>query len=61
MAEEHADYIIMGGGTAGYVLATRLHQAAPKLSILLLEVGPDQLSNPLIMPALNGPKLHPPL
>ena len=45
------DIIIVGGGTAGVVLASRLHQRKPELSILLVEAGPDvtghaHISNP---------------
>ncbi|KAK3385845.1 GMC oxidoreductase [Podospora didyma] len=35
------DYIVVGGGTAGSAVATRLSQGLPWASILLLEAGPS--------------------
>ncbi|KAF1939276.1 putative glucose dehydrogenase [Clathrospora elynae] len=36
-----ADVIIVGGGLAGTVVASRLHQRKPALTIVLIEAGPD--------------------
>ncbi|KIN05240.1 GMC oxidoreductase [Oidiodendron maius Zn] len=35
------DFIIVGGGTAGCLVAQRLASAAPRVSILLIEIGDD--------------------
>lgn len=52
-AEElSAEYIIIGGGTAGLVLANKLSE---KYSVIVLEAGTDQDVNPLIMtPSESG-------
>ncbi|RAL04191.1 GMC family oxidoreductase [Aspergillus ibericus CBS 121593] len=42
------DYIVVGGGTAGCVLASRLKQHDASLSILLIEAGPDASTHPLV-------------
>lgn len=59
------DYIIIGAGPAGTVIASRLHQGDPALSILLIEAGPDSsktalaqtISSPLSAPLLQGTEL----
>ncbi|KAI9172816.1 4-pyridoxate dehydrogenase [Paramyrothecium foliicola] len=42
-----ADYIIIGGGLAGCVLASRLKEGNPSKSIVLIEAGPDPVGHPL--------------
>ncbi|KAI0376775.1 GMC oxidoreductase [Hypomontagnella monticulosa] len=47
------DVIIVGGGTSGCVIASRLADADSQLTILLIEAGPDNLNLPSIYhPAL---------
>ena len=45
-----ADYVIVGGGSAGCVLANRL-SVDPKVSVILLEAGPANTALSLKMPA----------
>jgi choline dehydrogenase len=35
------DYVVVGGGSAGCVLAARLAASSPDVSVLLIEAGPD--------------------
>ncbi|KAI0102740.1 choline dehydrogenase [Nemania sp. FL0031] len=46
MTELAADYIIVGGGLTGCVIALRLSQSAQKPKVILLEAGPDLSENP---------------
>lgn len=51
------DYIICGGGTAGCVVASRLKQGNPSLTIAIIERGPDDRSNPLVLNPLGVAQL----
>ncbi|CAG8959043.1 hypothetical protein HYFRA_00012823 [Hymenoscyphus fraxineus] len=53
-----ADYVLVGGGLAGCVLASRLHHAPTRPSVILLEAGPDQHAHPLVTSPLGAPRLH---
>lgn len=55
MADRTFDYIIVGGGTAGCVVASRLHQGDPSKSILLIERGPDEQKHPQITNPVAAP------
>ncbi len=55
MADQSFDYIIIGGGTAGCVIASRLHQGDPSKSILLIERGPDEQKHPQITNPIAAP------
>ncbi|KAI2470743.1 GMC oxidoreductase [Annulohypoxylon bovei var. microspora] len=46
---EEVDIIIAGGGTAGCIVAGRLAEADPGLSILVIEGGPDNYDNPKVV------------
>ncbi|KAJ4123178.1 hypothetical protein NW768_009706 [Fusarium equiseti] len=60
-ATETYDYVIVGGGTAGGALATRLSLGLPKSKILLLEAGPAALEDLRInVPGMRGALLGTP-
>ncbi|KAK4033625.1 hypothetical protein C8A01DRAFT_39925 [Parachaetomium inaequale] len=53
--DERYDYIIVGGGTAGSALATRLSLGLPNSKILLIEAGPAAADDLRInVPGLRG-------
>ena len=52
MSSESYDYIIIGGGTAGLVLAARLSEDATS-QVLVIEAGEDQTADPrTLVPAM---------
>lgn len=47
VAEKPFDYVIIGGGTAGLVLAARLSEN-PNISVAVLEAGENRLGDVLV-------------
>ncbi|WEW59045.1 hypothetical protein PRK78_004513 [Emydomyces testavorans] len=43
------DYLIVGGGTAGCVIASRLAQYLPRMNILLIEAGPSDFMDDRVL------------
>ena len=43
------DYLILGGGLAGCTNATRLKEYNLSASVTLVEAGPDEHANPLMI------------
>ncbi|KAF2120034.1 hypothetical protein BDV96DRAFT_610142 [Lophiotrema nucula] len=52
-ARKEADVVIVGGGIAGCILASRLHALHPALDITLLEAGQNVDNHPLTSTALG--------
>ena len=53
-----ADYLIVGGGLAGCVLASRLLEYDPTLDIAIIEAGPNEHKHPLITEPLGTMQLN---
>ncbi|KAF2849549.1 GMC oxidoreductase [Plenodomus tracheiphilus IPT5] len=52
------DFIVVGGGTAGLAVASRISAGLPKLSVLVIEAGPDGREEPRInIPGRKGSTL----
>lgn len=48
MASESYDIVIIGGGTAGLVVATRLSED-PNLQVAVIETGADRINEPQVL------------
>lgn len=53
-----ADFIVVGCGIGGCVVASRLREKYPPASILLIEAGPDVSKDPLIVNSTPTPVLQ---
>lgn len=53
LTDVNFDYVIVGGGTAGCVIASRLAEALPDQTILIIEGGPSDLDDKQILDLRN--------
>ncbi|OQU98518.1 hypothetical protein CLAIMM_04292 [Cladophialophora immunda] len=55
------DYVVVGGGTSGCLIASRLATELPDARVLLVEAGPDDSADPdNLVPGLTKPKFGSP-
>ena len=52
------DFLIVGGGLAGCVLASRMKEYRPALSITIIETGPNEHDHPLITEPMGTMQLN---
>lgn len=52
------DFVIIGGGTAGCALATRLKQQNSAASVTLIEAGPDEHAHEWLIEPMGTFNLH---
>lgn len=57
LEDQEFDYIIVGGGTSGLVVASRLSED-PKKAILVLEAGTNRLEDPRLLILGLGLSVH---
>ena len=43
------DYVVVGGGTAGCVIASRLSEYLPRKKVLVIEAGPSDFNNDRVL------------
>lgn len=48
LGSETFDYVVVGGGTSGLVVATRLSED-PQVSVLVIEAGGDRKDDPFVL------------
>lgn len=52
------DYLIDRGGLAGCTVASRIKEYDPSASVTLVEAGPDEHDNPLLIEPMGTFQLH---